>query len=143
MQRAADEGLTHLGPDEVQIQPYYKALLMPVAKPVNGCLRPATTALPNLEAELSTLETQVARLLRQANDQRTGSKQNEAEARRLDGEREQLLPRVTELQEQIAAQTDVLAAQLREVLSRVKSMPRVLRFSVRPSTAKASPCPWS
>ena len=115
LQRAADEGLTHLGPDEVQIQPYYQGFGDAGGETRQWMFKARDDSASALEGELSTLETQVARLLRQANDERTGAEQNEAEARRLDTEREKLLPRVIELQEQIAAQTDVLAAQLREV----------------------------
>ena len=114
LQRAADTGLTHLGPDEVQVQPYYQGFGDAGGETRQWMFKARDDSASELEGELSALETQAARLLRKSEQRTAWQQPNEAEALKLDAEREAVLCG-GELQEQIAAQTGGFMQQLREI----------------------------
>ncbi|TVR45980.1 MAG: protein translocase subunit SecD [Planctomycetota bacterium] len=113
LQRAADAGLQHLYPGAVQMQPYFQGFGAGGGSR-QWMFKARDDEASVLERELSDLETEVARLLRRSNSLRTQSEPDEAAAVRIDRERQELMPRVRELQDRIAGQTDILAAQLRD-----------------------------
>ncbi|TVR08924.1 MAG: protein translocase subunit SecD, partial [Planctomycetota bacterium] len=115
LRRAAEAGLTHLGPGDAQVQPYYQGFAAAGAASQQWMFRARDDEAAQLERELSVKENTVARLLRDANALRTREDPQEREAAALDREREALLPEVRELQERIGRQTQVMAEQLRTI----------------------------